>query len=186
MIWPSGVVYIIFQLIVFSLFIKILWRFIEYWPHLIKIDKLKKNPTFQMIYNSNYIIIWNEKKIKYMSYSIFLWQNFATCENTIVVWRIFTVFNHQIWNNYQYLMVHTPLDHQKDVLHLSPSLTIPHHFGMPHAPPPITFIHTSPPLKILAITNNNVSFNLYIVHSYVNLHLYIIFIKKVSFYMGLV
>jgi len=53
-------------------------------------------------------------------------------------------------------------------------------------PQPITFIHTSLPLKILAITNINVSLDLYIAHSYVNLHLYIIFIKKVSFYMGLV
>jgi hypothetical protein len=53
-------------------------------------------------------------------------------------------------------------------------------------PQPITFIHTSLPLKILAITNINVSLDLYIAHSYVNLHLYIIFIKKVSFYMGLI
>jgi hypothetical protein len=52
-------------------------------------------------------------------------------------------------------------------------------------PPPITFIHTSLPLKIL-VTNINVSLDLYIAHSYVNLHLYIIFIKKISFYMGLV
>jgi hypothetical protein len=36
-------------------------------------------------------------------------------------------------------------------------------------PPPITFIHTSSPLKIVSIANINVSLDLYIAHSSVNL-----------------
>jgi hypothetical protein len=69
-------------------------------------------------------------------------------------------------------MVHTPLNHQKNCFAF---VTIINNST--------SFLDVACPPTLLAITNINVSLDLYIAHSYANLHLYIIFIKKVSFFL---